>query len=970
MKSFRLCYRKWGRLVNNYNKHNNHNNHNNHNKHYYHNKNDNTCSIYNQFLIKFYLYNNSKINIDVYIKLISLLNINKDEYNKCNNILNSSNFRDPNLILYKYFQYVDKKNSNEKIIKLLSLLYSKNLREYRDKNTYLLNSSIHVNHIFFKHILQYQDRLNNNNKKNDASYYMNNKNIYSMYTDFFLFTLDFYLYYLSKNSNMLNINELNIISEIYSNVNITINKESFENVEEKEKERISNKYHHHTNDKNELYDKNIYSDDKNICFNYYMCKEKKDNIHNDKYKDPHTYNNKICLLFIYISCSIVSQTYKHIMKKENNVEKKRKKMKSLDNFIIKNINECKHILMDNLINKCINDQYIRYIILRRKYCSTYLNINVLKKYLNSIKYLNIINIKKSFYYICYLYYNSYIFNKSIYYCSLIFYLLQKYNLHYTYLYQILLIKFNLFLLKDRKIYNDYNKHILLYGINKFVDTIIISRIKKYDRINTIKNMSSLFKISHNFYINIYGKEYVDNKIIHDLLFNKVYIIQNKQHKNKKKIKKITNLHLLQLTYFEYVILNLFKYLYKKKPWLNHKSSNNKFNTSNINYVHTCDQFQSLYKNQKYTNTIFHKSSIYVSENYLSNIILLTIYVETSMPILFSYLQKLYIFPKVRMKNYVKYKCAKQLNILMRKNHRKCNVYKKYVFLKNNKNGNKHEYIKGKLYNIYRNPLCNDKYLNIFMYKRLQRKEQKVGNNKDNNNDNNNNDNNNNDNNNNDNNNNDNNHRNNNQHNNNQHISNFLCSIYNLFKSKILENNKLDPYYSDKYKKKYIDQQNLFNNIRNNKNNKIKTSLTHYYISSNIKNIYNDNNIYNEKNILTFFCDIYFNNHIIEIDGPKHFFLYYNYEYDNEHFLSPFILKNNDIFNYKYVFPFFFNSTNKIIKNIGSDYYIYNDKSIKKNFFLYTSGYFIKHINYKEEHITDYKYLYNLIFKKKSDLHII
>ncbi|CAC9699038.1 conserved Plasmodium membrane protein, unknown function [Plasmodium sp. DRC-Itaito] len=959
----------------NHNKHNSiHYNHNNHyyntkcyyhTQHYYHNNNDNNLLIFNPFLIKFYLYNNSKINIDVYIKLISLLNINKEEYYKHNNILNSSSFRDPNLILYKYFQYVDKKNGNEKIIKLLTLLYSKNIREYHDRNTYLLNSSIHLNNIFFKHILEYQERLNNNNNniRNDVSYnyIMNNKNVYSMHTDFFLFTLDFYLYYLSKNGNMLNINELNIMSEIYSNINITINYENYKNLEEKE--RISNNYNNHINDKEILHDnKSVYNNDKNISCNNYMCKEKENTIYNDKYKDPHiTYNNKICLLFIYISCGIVTQTYKHIMKKENNVEKKRKRMKSLDNLIIKNIDECKYILMDNLINKSVNDQYIRYINLRRKYSCKYLNINVLKKYLNSIKYLNIINIKKSLYYICYLYYNSYIFNKSIYYCSLIFYLLQKYNFHYTYIYHILLIKFNLFLLNNNKIYNDYNNQILIYGINKFIDSLLISRIKKYDNINTIKNMSTIFQL-HNFYINIYEKEYLDNELIHDILFNKVYIIQNKHNKNKKKMKKITNLHLLQLTYFEYLILNFFKYIYKKNSWVNHKNINNKINISKINYMYTCNKFPSLYKHRKYTNTIFEKSSINFSENYLSNIILLTIYVQTCMPILFSYLQKLYISPKVRMKNFLNNKCEIKLNMLMIKNYRTCNIYKKYIFL-NNQNGNKYDYIKEKLHDIYFKPLCNDKYLNIFMYKKFKRKEQKIDDDNNNNNNHNNNHNNNN--------NNHNNHNNHNYH----HISNFLSSIYNLFKNKIVQNNKLQEYYSDKYKTKYIDQHKIFSNIRNNKNNKIKTSLTHYYISSNIKNIYNDNNnnnnnnIYNEKNILTFFCDIYFNNHIIEIDGPKHFFLYYNYEYHNEHFLSPFILKNKDIFNYKYVFPFFFNSTNKIIKNIASDYYIYNDKSIKKNFFLYTCGYFIKHINYKEKDITDYKYLYNLIYKKKSDLHI-
>ncbi|KYN97192.1 putative membrane protein [Plasmodium gaboni] len=971
MKLFGLSYKRLGRLANNrinYIKHNNNNYYNN--KPDYHNNNDhsdsnnnnnsNSCLIYNPFIIKFYLYNNSKINIDVYIKLISLLNINKEEDYKYNNILNSSCFKDSNLILYKYFQYVDKKNGNEKIIKLLSLLYSKNIREYQDKNMYLFNSSIHLNNIFFKNILKYQDRLNNN-ITTDVSY---NNNIYSMHTDFFLFTLDFYLYYLSRKSNMLNIKELNIISEIYSNINITINNENCKILEEnKENQKTSNIYYNHIKDKQNICDHYPYNDDKNICSNYYMCEEKKNNVDKDKYIDPQTYNNKICLLFIYISSSIVTQTYKHIMKKENNAEKKiydNKNKKSLDQLVLKNINECKHILYNNFINKNVNEQYIRYIILRRKYFYKYLNINVLKKYLNSIKYLNIINIKKYFYYICYLYYNSYIFNKSIYYSSLIFYLLQKYNLHYTYIYHILLIKFNLFLLYHNKIYNDYNRQILFYGINKYIDSIIISRIKKNDRINTIKHMSSLFH-SHNFYNNIYGNEYVDNESIHDRLFNKVYIIQNNQQKKiitkkritKKRIKKkCTNLHLLQITYFEYLILNLFKYLYKKIPWVHYKNNNNKLNISNINYVNTYDRSPSLYIYKKYADKIFDTYTITMSENYLSNIILLTIYIQTCMPILFSYIQKLYILEKVRIKNYVNYKSQNKLNMLMRKNHRRSNVYKKFIFL-NKTNGNMYEYIKEIIYNTYKEPMCNDKYMNIFIYKKINRKEKKIENNNNNNN---------------------NYIYNNNNHiynnNNNNHISYFLSCIYNLFKKKILENNNMEEYYSKNiYKTKYIDQHNIFNNIRNNKKNKIKTSLTHYYISSNIKNIYKDNNLYNEKNILTFFCDIYFNNHIIEIDGPKHFYLYYNYEYHNEHFISPFILKNIDIFNYKYLFPFFFNSTNKILKNIGSDYYIYNDKSIKKNFFLYICGYFIKHINYKEKDITDYKYLYNLIYKKKSDLHI-
>ncbi|CRG95128.1 conserved Plasmodium membrane protein, unknown function [Plasmodium gallinaceum] len=823
-------------------------------------------NISNSFLIKFYLYNFSKINIDAYIKLITLLN-NYENITESNNILNAPYFKNPNLVLYKYFQFFNEKNAKKKLLNLLMLLYSRNIREYQDQKNFFYNSSIYVHNFVFRKFFYFHSSFYFKIKENKETVNVINK--YNLYTDFFLYSLDFYLFHLSKNCNILSIENLNILSNIYSNINITRGYE----------------YHLHLDDningKFYKYDKvdkvTTYKDSNNNKYETFEDNTEKNIDTNNQISTAFDNNlsNKICLLYIYISKSIIYQTHTYILNKRKVFQKEI----SIKEIMLNNVNACKNIL-NKILNKSIKEQYIKYKILKKKHNDKLLNLNILKNYFNAVKFLNIINIKKYIYIIIYLYFNSILFNKSIYYSSLIFCLLQKYNLQYTYIYNILLIKFNLFFW-NYKILNDFNKIIILDAINKYIDTILISQIKKKDK----KENDINFLFPDDFYNDVYKKEYLENLKIYNMLYNKTY----KYKKNSYHV----------LTYFEYSIFSLFKYLFYNIMCVE-KNKNDKTKHFLENYI---------YKNKCFVSKKYNNFYLYLSDILLSNIILLSVYVQNCMPILFSLMQKASIVSTKKMKKNKSSLFYKRSILIMNEDDNKCNSLKRKNSLL--------------LRILYKNAYNN------YTYKKYVREKLKNVN----------------------------------------PFLLFLFNVYKIFKLKIINNHNIEEKQQNK-NKKYMEESYIFNNIKKNKNNKIQTSLTHYYISSNLKKL-NDSNLFNEKNILTFYCDISFNNNIIEVDGPKHFFIYYSFPNNSENYFNPFILKNKDIFDYYYVFPFFFNKTGVLsIKDKNNNYYLYNDKSIKKNFFLYIYGYIIKHINYNDDNITDYKYLYNIIFKKKCQLYLI
>ncbi|SCM13123.1 conserved Plasmodium protein, unknown function [Plasmodium chabaudi adami] len=852
----------------------------------------NNDRISNPFLIKLYLYNASRINIDTYMNILNLYNWDEDYKNE-KHILNINDYNNSQLFLYKYFHYLNEYNNGKKnkLIQLLAFLYSKNLREYYDKKNNFYNSFVYINNFFFtqfgylhqKTDISYLNKVDQKERKtkNEENYNkvkQNEMNIvkykHSLYTDIFSYALDFYIYHLSKNYNFLNIEQLNILAEIFANINISPN-------------------------------------NPNLCVNEFKnCNGGKELLECSFSKkvaqtysnDSHIYeidiNNKICLFYVYISKSIIRQTYSYIV--SNCREDAKKELKDL---ISNNVHNCKQIL-DCLLNKHKKNtdiQFGQYIILKRIYNKKNLNINVLKKYLNSIKYLNIINIKKDFYIICYLYFSSYLFNKSIYYSSLIFYLLQKYNLQHTYIFNILLIKFTLFFLK-KKTFSDYNDKVICDSINKYIDTILVLKIKEEGK----RSGNSMNEMNNNIfahtneqnkndnqsdpYIDIYKREYKDNLNIYKYI-----------HKNGYK-----NCDNKLLTYFEYSVLSLFKYFYYNIEWCRTKEKTDEKNKSAHNEeMYATDNYSK--KNKTFISKKYKKFNSYLSESLLSNIILLSIYVQNCLPLLFSYIQNMKKINKVKL-------CV---------NLKKKTKYKTYHTIeKKNK--------------IYLNSLLSTKNEthNIFVYKKYMKENPREI----------------------------------------IPFYKFLFHIYNTFRDLIILYNDENIECSNELckEKKSEEEYNIYCNIKKNKKNKIQTSITHYYISSNLKKINYNKKLYNEKNILTFFCDIYFDNNIIEVDGPKHFFIYYSINNNENNYFTSFIKKNKDIFYYNYIFPLFFNqniNTLNLDNNYDTKiYHIYNDKSIKKNFFLYIYGYNIKHINYDNKNITEYKYLYELLFKTNSQLH--
>ncbi|SCM11153.1 conserved Plasmodium protein, unknown function [Plasmodium chabaudi adami] len=852
----------------------------------------NNDRISNPFLIKLYLYNVPRINIDTYMNILNLYNWDEDYKNE-KHILNKNDYNNPQLFLYKYFHYLNEYNNGKKnkLIQLLTFLYSKNLREYYDKKNNFYNSFVSINNFFFtqfgylhqKTDISYLNKVDQKERKtkNEENYNKvkpNEMNIvkykYSLYTDIFSYALDFYIYHLSKNYNFLNIEQLNILAEIFANINISPNNPNL----------CVNEF------------KN-YNDGKEIS-SISFSKKVAQTYSNDSNIYEVDINNKICLFYVYISKSIIRQTYSYIV---NNCREDAKK--ELKDLISNNVQNCKQIL-DCLLNKHkknTDKQFGQYITLKRIYNKKNLNINVLKKYLNSIKYLNIINIKKDFYIICYLYFSSYLFNKSIYYSSLIFYLLQKYNLQHTYIFNILLIKFTLFFLK-KKTFSDYNDKVICDSINKYIDTILVLKIKEEgkrsgNRMNEMDNNIFAHTNEQNKndnqsdpYIDIYKREYKDNLNIYKYI-----------HKNGYK-----NCDNKLLTYFEYSVLSLFKYFYYNIEWCRTKEKTDDKNKSAHNEeMYATDNYSK--KNKTFISKKYKKFNSYLSENLLSNIILLSIYVQNCLPLLFSYIQNMKKINKVKL-------CA---------NLKKKTKYKTYHTIeKKNK--------------IYLNSLLSTKNEthNIFVYKKYMKENPREI----------------------------------------IPFYKFLFHIYNTFRDLIILNNDENIGCSNalRKEKKSEEEYNIYCNIKKNKKNKIQTSITHYYISSNLKKINYNKKLYNEKNILTFFCDIYFDNNIIEVDGPKHFFIYYSINNNENNYFTSFIKKNKDIFYYNYIFPLFFNqniNTFNIDNNYDPKiYHIYNDKSIKKNFFLYIYGYNIKHINYDNKNITEYKYLYELLFKTNSQLH--
>ncbi|SBS85899.1 conserved Plasmodium protein, unknown function [Plasmodium ovale curtisi] len=748
------------------------------------------------FLIKLYLYNVSKVNIDEYLNWMTLVKEGEKYSYMEEQIMNTQHFNDPNLLLYKYFQYVDKHNGKKKLTKLMTLLCSKKLREYNDKRIYFYNSSVHIHNFVFSKFLHLQSKT----YLSECAQKEKKENIikkYSLYTDFFLYALDFYVFHLSKKYTFLSIEQLNVLSNIYANVSIS----------KSDHERNNNSDSTCTGD---------------------LSDNAQNNEGNSHENDV---NNKICLLYVYISKCIILQTYSHVVGEIQGCKKK-----------------------------------------------------------ETVEELTLNN--------------------------------------YTNIFNILLIKFNLFFL-NYKVLNDCNKKIIFDGISKYIDSLLLFQIKQ-NREEVVPNTNNHRQeekslLSNDFFTHIYKKECSENVDTYSALYREIY---NGYKKYPSSF----------LTYLEHSVFSLFKYLYRNIPWVKREKTKLWLKGSQKDpfaQEHLHAHYKKCFVNRKYNDY-----GLTLSENFLSNVILLSIYVQNCFPVLFSLMQKMEKRPikrglreinkwEKRAKGEDKWAARgkyKQKGGNMANAH----VYRRYVLLPN-RNNNSGKFEKRKQSHVCDVPFCENHPVNNFI------QEESRG----------------------------------------AHLCRnanpfvpFLFCIYDMFKERI-------SLYSDKEEekpnciircKKNIEESIIYDNIKKNKNNKIRTSLTHYYVSSNLKKI-NEADLYNEKNILTFYCDIYFKNNIIEVDGPKHFFIYYKIKNKEQNYFTSFIEKNEDIFVYKYVFPFFFHNTKVLQLENNQEYYLYNDKSIKKNFFLYIHGYFVKHINYNDRDITSYKYLYDILFKK-SDFHAV
>ncbi|ANQ09746.1 Uncharacterized protein PCOAH_00041670 [Plasmodium coatneyi] len=796
-------------------------------------------SISNQLLIKLYMYNVPRINIDVYYDIVSALKQGGSLCREETPILNVPHFSDANLILYKYFQYVHSGCDKEKLLKLMLLLYNKKLREYNDKKIYFYNSSVHVHNYVFEHFFYYHPNFSNLRLKRKDGRSVHGK--YTLHTDFFLYVLDFYLFHLSKNCKLLNIEQLNVLSNIYANVSISPDGHSGEGITRMGGERIER----------ELPLKDASPEATTIV-------------------EAQT-NNKICLLFVHISRGIIAQTQSYVTRKQTTSPEEVTTAMELTHT---NVNTCKTIL-NRLLNKSASEQHREYLILKKKFKKKLLNVNTLKSYLNSVKYLNIMNIKKYVYMILYLYFNSFVFNKSVYFSSLIFYILQKYNLQHTYLFNILFIKFNLFFL-NYKTLNEYNKGVLLDAVGRYIDSLLTFRIKQSGHGGIRATQTDIFPGGDHpdeLFSNMYQNEFVENAHIY-----------KKLHQEEYKCRRIFPKH---FTYFENALLNLFKYLYYNVTFAKEE---------NVTRV------RKIFVEKKY-----NKFCLTWSAHFLSNVVLLSNYVQNCLPVLFSFMQRIVTVRVKRTTQGMKRNGTLTL-------HRR-NVLIGYDEL-------------GKA--------APARHAHIFCEKNTHMQRGALN-----------------------------------------PFSSLLTHIYRTFKEVIVKCRPNDEEKITNKPPKWEAESIMFRNIKKNSNNKIRTSLTHYYVSSSFKKI-RDGNLINEKNILTFYCDIYFNNNIVEVDGPKHFLIYYNLENnadDGSQFDSicypPFIATHRDIFDFNFVFPFFFNNAKVMhLKDRQSGhFYFYNDKSVKKNFFLYINGYFVKHINCYDRDITSFKYLHDVLFRRGSDFHV-
>ncbi|KJP85249.1 hypothetical protein AK88_05118 [Plasmodium fragile] len=822
-------------------------------------------SVSNQLLIKLYLYNVPKISIDLYYDIVSALKRDGPRVQEETRIFNVPHFSDENLILYKYFQYVHSGCDKEKLLKLMLLLYNKKLREYNDKKIYFYNSCVHVHNFVFEHFFYYLSNLSYLRRADGRSVHSK----YTLHTDFFLYALDFYLFHLTKNCKFLSIEQLNVLSNIYSNVSISPDGHSGEG-----NSRMGGE-----------------------CIQRETGAKKDSSVASANIVETNA-NNKICLLFIQISRGIIAQTQSYILRKRT---ASREEVTTPIKLTQTNVNTCKTIL-NQLLNKSVSEQHREYIILKKKYKNKLLNVNTLKNYLNAIKYLNIINIKKYVYMILYLYFNSFVFNKSVYFSSLIFYLLQKYNLHHTYLFNILFIKFNLFFL-NYKTLNEYNKGVLLDAVGRYIDSLLTFRIKQsgHGKLKaTETNISPREDHPDELFSKIYHNEFVENVHIYKKLHEEEY----KCGRNYPK----------HFTYFENALFNLFKYLYHNVIFV---EGGKLTGGTNFGEEESVTRMRKIFVDKKY-----NKFCLTWSEHFLSNVVLLSNYVQNCLPILFSFMQRIVMVG-------VKYtrQGTKRVGTFT--------LHKRNILIPCNEGEKSAQAPCSRYAHLCRNnPHVKKKVaLNPF--------------------------------------------------------SSLLTHIYGTFKQVVVNCSPNDEEKITKKPPKWEEESIMFKNIKKNSNNKMRTSLTHYYVSSSFKKI-SDGNLINEKNILTFYCDIYFNNNIVEVDGPKHFLIYYNVQNNGDEgsqdkqfgqgsqdrqFGSncelPFIAKHRDIFDFNFVFPFFFNNANVMhLKDHQSGhFYFYNDKSLKKNFFLYINGYFVKHINCYDRDIMSFKYLHDVLFRRRSDFHV-
>ncbi|CAA9989917.1 conserved Plasmodium protein, unknown function [Plasmodium knowlesi strain H] len=830
-----------------------------------------------QLLIKLYLYNVSRINIDVYYDIVSALKRDRLPAQEETRILNVPHFSDENLILYKYFQYVHSGCDKGKSLKLMLLLYNKKLREYNDKKIYFYNSCVHVHNYVFEDFFYYHSNFSYLRRGDGRSVHRH----YTLHTDFFLYALDFYLFHLSKNCKLLNIEQLNVLSNIYANVSISPDGHSGD----EEAPQVGRAC---------VQEKTITKDNSSIRESIVETKA----------------NNKICLLFIHISRGIIAQTQSYIGRKNNTSAEDVTTPMELTHT---NVKTCKTIL-NKLLNKSASEQHREYFILKKKYQKKLLNVNALKNYLNSVKYLDIINIKKYVYMILYLYFNSFIFNKSVYFSSLIFYILQKYNLQHTYLFNILFIKFNLFLL-NYKTLNEYNKGVLLDSLGRYIDSLLTFRIKQsgHGKIKTKQtHISPTGEYPDELFCQIYNKEFAENVYIYKEL-----------HEDEYKCRRNNPKH---FTYFENAILNFFKYLYQNVTFVEGRKIAVGMNSAEEENV---TRMPKIFVEKKY-----NKFCLTWSEHFLSNVVLLSNYVQNCLPLLFSFMQGIFTVGVKHTRQQ-----TRRDGIPM--------LYKRNIFISCNELGRSTQsrfaqftrcgHIDGKNPCVQKNGELNP-------------------------------------------------------------FSSLLKNIYRTFKDGVVNARPNDEDKITTKPSKCEAESIMFRNIKKNSNNKIRTSLTHYYVSSSFKKI-SQGNLLNEKNILTFYCDIYFNNNIVEVDGPKHFLLYYNFQKNADqgghdgcdgcdgrdghdghdvrdiqfgsNCYPPFIAKHRDMFDFNFVFPFFFNNANvmHLKDRQSSHFYFYNDKSIKKNFFLYINGYFVKHINCYDRDITSFKYLHDVLFRRRSDFHV-